>query len=230
MENIIRFSKELDSLDYEIIEVLAGLKQVCLLIKFKHLGTETLALYRPESTLKISVDPSIPKPRELYLDCAFSEQCSYLGWNQFLPVLPWAIDDTDKGVVRPYYRNVKQLNIYQFRRSYLLSQNPFFWKTIAVADYVFGVGDRVSNDFLITEDGTKVVDSGFSFINRLNLDPNLSIIRKNLEGEPIQTDHNLLNLLSTIPSNISSSLYLTEENKYWVSKRVENLLNKQAII
>ncbi|HEX9805060.1 MAG TPA: hypothetical protein VGA67_05235, partial [Candidatus Dojkabacteria bacterium] len=164
MEKKIWFSPENKFTSFEVVEVLTGLKQVCLVIKFHLDNKEILTLYRPENTLLVSIDPSIPKPQELYNDCAFSQQCNLLGWDQFLPVIPWSLDETDKGVIRPFLENVKQLEIFNFHQKALLSSDPVFWKTIAVADYVFGIGDRVCNDFLLSKEGTKVVDNGFSFL------------------------------------------------------------------
>lgn len=230
MEKLFWSAPEKSQYSYEVVEVITGLKQVSLIIKIYNYQEEMLALYRPESTIKVSIDPSIPKPLELYLDCAFSQQCQLLGWSQFLPVIPWSLDETDKGVVRPYWRDVKTLNIYNFNKSTLLATEPTFWKTIAIADYVFGIGDRVSNDFLLTDDGIKIADNGFSFLSGIDLPTNLSIIREKLAGVSIASDQDILTALSTILSNISNQDYLSDENKYWVIQRVKNTLSQRVII
>ena len=225
------FSEELlSSTPYEIVEALPGLKSLALIIKFHKENGDSFGLYRPEQGVMLSVDPRIPKPRELYLDCAFSDQCLSLGWDHVVPVYEWSLEEGDRGVIRPYWPKVGQMQIYHFKKEKLLAGDAHLWKQIAVADYVFGVGDRVSNDFLVTEDGIKVADSGYSFLPGLDFVGQQSIVRECLLGESIESDEQLLSDLEKISSSDVNSPHLTDENKYWVTKRAEEILKRKVII
>ena len=218
-----------NTVPFKVIEVIADQSQTSLVIQF---GTNTnlLGLYRPEKGLGLSIDPRIPKPKELYLDCAFSEQCRLLGWTHVAPVFPWQLDAEDKGVIRPYWPVIKNMEIYHFNRQSLLKNDPKLWKKIAIADYVFGLADRVSNDFLVTKDGLIVIDSGFSFLPEIDFVYQHSLVRDNLRGESLSNDKDILIDLHHVPQNISQCQYLTDEQKFWVIERTQEILKQEMII
>lgn len=220
----------INSTPYELVELVQGIKQLAIVVKFNQEDQDLFGLYRPEQGIKISIDPRIPKPKELYLDCAFSELCQSLGWDHVAPVFEWTLNEKDKGVIRPYWKEVQQYQVYNFKRESLLKQNSTLWKTIAVGDYIFGVGDRVANDFLQTSEGLKLVDSGLSFLSGLDFQYQQSIIRDNLKGESISDQPELLNSICMIPTIVQVNQHLTNENIHWVIKRVENILKQQIII
>lgn len=223
------FSEAILGNTHEVVEVLLGMKQISLVVKFSVSGEELYALYRPEDGVRVSICPDIPKPEELYRDCAFSDICNSVGWNFVLPVIPWRLDEESVGVLRPFYKNAGAMKVYDFRKEQLLRKDASFWKKIAVMDYIFGVGDRVSNDFLVTDSGIKVVDSGISFLPGLDMSPQASILRASLEGEKLtgEIDPGQLFL---VKEAVSVNKFLTEENKNWVYKRIEKVLRDGVVI
>lgn len=213
----------------EVVEVLMGMKQQSLIVKFNISGEELYALYRPEEGVRVSICPDIPKPEELYRDCAFSDICNSVGWNFVLPVIPWRFDEESAGVLRPFYKKAGTMNVYDFKKEQLLREDASFWKKNAVMDYVFGVGDRVSNDFLVTDSGVKVVDSGISFLSGLDISPQTSIVRASLVGEKLSGEVNSDKLLQ-VKEAVKVNRFLTDENKNWVYKRIEKVLREGVVI
>jgi hypothetical protein len=214
---------------FEMVEVIQGMKQVAVVVRLEGNKQETFGLYRPERGLMLTLDQRIPKPMELYRDCAYSEMCRKLGWDQVAPVYPWQVDENDKGVIRPYWREIKAMQIYDFDRKRLLNENSSIWLSIAIADYVFGVTDRAANDFLVTDDGLWVVDSGLSFVSDLYFAYQNSILRESLRGVEIY-DLILLGKIKKIPEMIDGIDFLTDENKYWVIARSKELLRVGKIL
>jgi len=98
----------------------------------------------------------------------------------------------------------------------------------ALTDYIFGVGDRVSNDFLITDDGLMVVDSGFSYLLGLEFVEQQSIVRETLEGENIPEQ--LMNELRLFSEKSYRNVYLGDEEIYWVGQRIQRILGLKKII
>lgn len=216
---------------FEIVELLYGFKQIALIIKFSSESGEIFGMYRPEDGLKISIESSIPIPRELYLDCAFSKACNLLGWDFAPPVFPWEIPGESKGVIRPYWKHVGHMQKYHFAKERLLTENSDLWKKIAVADYIFGVCDRVNNDFLVTTEGVKVVDSGYSFLSGLDFTFQHSVVREALFGVTLENDKEILSSLRRgIPEIVEKLDYLTEDDKRWVLDRTNKILEIKMII
>lgn len=225
----IGFSEAILGNTGEVVEVLLGMKQISLVVKFNVSGEEMYTLYRPEDGVRVSICPDIPKPEELYRDCAFSEICNSVGWNFVLPVIPWRLDEESVGVLRPFYKNASLMNVYDFRKEKLLGKDASFWKKIAVMDYIFGVGDRVNNDFLLTDDGIKMVDSGLSFLSGIDIPLNSSVVRRALEGEELRGEVNSSQLLQ-VKEFVNVNQFLTVENKNWVHKRIDRLLKAGVVI
>ncbi len=223
-ENSDRFAKTRG----RVVEVLSGLKGVSAVVALDCDGVEVLGLYRPEGGIHLSVDPRIPKPSELYRDVEYTRMCGEVGWNFTAPVLPWQLKEGDKGVIRPYWQQVTKMEVYNFRRDLLLNNDSLFWLRVALVDYVFGVGDRVSNDFLITDDGLMVVDSGFSYLSGLEFVGQQSIVRDALEGENIP--ERLMNELRSFSEKPLCSGYLGDEEVYWVGQRIRRVLDLKKII
>lgn len=223
------FSEVVFSSTGEVVEVISGMKQTSLIVKFNVSGEEFCALYRPEDGIRVSICPEIPKPEELYRDCAFSEICNSVGWNFVLPVIPWRLDEESVGVLRPFLKSAGSMNVYDFRKDQLLRKDANFWKKIAVMDYIFGVGDRVSNDFLVTDSGIKVIDSGISFLPGLDISLLSSIVRSALVGEKLGDEINPGQLLQ-IKEAVYGNQFLADENKNWVYKRIEKVLREGVVI
>ena len=211
-----------------VVEVLSGLKSVSVVVALDCDEGEVLGLYRPERGIRLSVDPRIPKPSELYRDMEFTRMCREIGWNFTAPVLPWQLNEGDKGVIRPYWQQVTKMEVYNFRRDLLLNNDSLFWLRVALVDYVFGVGDRVSNDFLITDDGLMVVDSGFSYLLGLEFVEQQSIVRETLEGENIPEQ--LMNELRLFSEKSYRGEYLGDEEIYWVDQRIKRVLGLKKIV
>lgn len=223
------FSEVVFSSTGEVVEVISGMKQTSLIVKFNVSGEEFYALYRPEDGIRVSICPEIPKPEELYRDCAFSEICNSVGWNFVLPVIPWRLDEESVGVLRPFLKSAGSMNVYDFRKDQLLRKDANFWKKIAVMDYIFGVGDRVSNDFLVTDSGIKVIDSGISFLPGLDISLLSSIVRSALVGEKLGDEIKPGQLL-LIKEAVYGNQFLADENKNWVYKRIEKVLREGVVI
>jgi len=186
-------------------------------------------LYRPEKGLLVSVDPRVPKPQELYRDVAYYRFCDFLGWQGVAPVFPWQLEPGDKGVIRPYWKVIKNMEIYHFGKKKLDGGDRLFWRRLALADYIFGVGDRVSNDFLITQDGTQVVDSGFSFLPELNFPYQQSIIRDLYRGDSV--DDSLLTDLERLRQDFDPNYVdglIGEIELYWVWERVRRIRSEKT--
>lgn len=211
-----------------VVEGLSGLKNVSVVVALDCGESEVLGLYRPEKGIQLSVDPRIPKPSELYRDAEFTRMCREIGWNFVAPVIPWQLEEGDRGVIRPYWRQITKMEVYNFHRNLLLNNESLFWLRVALTDYVFGVGDRVSNDFLITDDGLMVVDSGFSYLPGLEFVGQQSIVREALEGENIPDQ--LLSELRSFLEKPFCSGYLGDEEIYWVDQRIKHILGLEKII
>ncbi|MBI2326079.1 hypothetical protein HYU91_01700 [Candidatus Collierbacteria bacterium] len=210
------------------VEVVTGLKSLTVVMALDCDGREVLGLYRPESGIRLSVDPRIPKPSELYRDVEYSRMCREIGWEIAAPVFSWRLSEEDRGVIRPYWRQVTKIEVYNFRRDLLLNNDSYYWLRIAMADYVFGVGDRVSNDFLVTDDGLMVVDSGFSYLPGLEFVGQQSIVRETLRGESIPEQ--LMNELRLFSEKTYRGRYLSDEEVYWVGQRIQRVLDLKKII
>lgn len=223
------FSEAVNLSRYEVAEVILGFKQTALIINFE-LGNRILqTLFRPESGLRVSIDSEIPKPEELYRDCAFSEICNELDL-EFVPlVVPWCLD-SEKGVLRQYWKSVRVLQPYQLDKQYLLSiDGGNIWKKMAVVDYVLGVADRVANDILITDSGVRVVDSGYSFVPGVDLGREMSCIRKVMFGEDIR---GILKAFEEkqIREKIRTSGYINDESKYWADQRFKRITEDGVVL
>jgi len=211
-----------------VVEVLSGLKSVSVVVALDCDGGEVLGLYRPEGGVHLSVDPRIPKPSELYRDAEYARMCRKVGWYFTAPVIPWRLNEGDMGVIRPYWRGVTKMEVYNFRRDILLNNDSLFWMRVALADYIFGVGDRVSNDFLITDNGLMVIDSGFSYLPGLEFVGQQSIVREVLGGENIPEQ--LMNELRLFSEKSYRGEYLGDEEIYWVGQRIQRILGLKKII
>lgn len=210
-----------------MVEVVTGLKSLAVVMALDCDGREVLGLYRPESGIRLSVDPRIPKPSELYRDVEYSRMCREIGWNIAAPVFPWQLSEEDRGVIRPYWCQVANMEHYHFQRDLLISGDLLFWLRIAVADYIFGVGDRVSNDFLITNDGLIVVDSGFSYLPGLVIVGQQSIVREVLRGETVPEQ--LLHELRLFTFKPIESGFLDSNDIYWVGQRIQHVLDQGKV-
>lgn len=209
-------------------EVVQGFKSVALVISLSTDEGGVFGLYRPESGIRLSVDPRIPKPSELYRDVEYSRMCRDIGWDVAAPVFPWQLKDGDMGVIRPYWRQTKNMEVYHFKRDLLLGSGTAFWIKVAIADYVFGIGDRVSNDFLITGDGLFVVDSGFSYLPGLEVVGQQSIVRETIIGENIP--EKMLDDLKLFFRKPVQSIYLAGDETFWIGQRIQRILEVGKVI
>lgn len=153
----------------EVVEVLTGLKQVCLKVKVVFEGVEGICLFRPEKTLKLTPDLRVPLPQELYRDIAYYKVCQLLGWDVAAPIMPWELNPQTKGVLRPYWPDISSVMPYSLRE-YVNNSDRLFWQRVACLDYLCGVIDRNANDILLIQPDNQpiVVDSGLSFVEDLN--------------------------------------------------------------
>lgn len=213
-----------------VTEVLWGLKQLAALIMITSSDGETMeGLYRPEMGVKLSIDPRIPKPQELYRDCAYSQVDRLLEWNVCPPVVPWALDETDKGVVRPYWPQAKNLRVDELTRT--LNSSPEYWTKVAVLDYICAVVDRELNDVLVVNGVPQVVDSGLSFVKGEKFPCQSFLVRKYMKDIPLgkeivrnlsqlSLDSLSMALIGLVPSTVIPD----------VLQRSQKLLKKGCII
>lgn len=211
-----------------VVEVVGGLKNLAVVVALDCDGEEVLGLYRPEGGIRLSIDPRIPKPSELYRDVEYSRMCREIGWDIAAPVLPWQLSEEDRGVIRPYWRQVANMEHYHFRQNLINGRDSLFWFRVALADYVFGIGDRVSNDFLITEDGITAVDNGFSYLPGLVFVGQQSIVREVLRGKTVPEQ--LLYELRLFTHKPIESGFLAGNEVYWVGQRIQHVLDQGKVI
>lgn len=222
----------------KVIEALVGLQQMVLILEFPigELGSTSKALFRPEETLHFPVDYRVPVPQELYRDVAYHHINALLGWQVSAPVIPWKLDENDKGVLRPYWNDVKTMQIYNFQREALAAD--LFWQKAAVLDYICSVIDRTYNDVLLVNDktvpeGKVLVDSGVSFVPGTEFVVQQSLIRtvlKDVRINPIIiNDLAKLNLNHLLQDPVLCS-YLTSEEIGWIMKRVKKVLAAGIVI
>ncbi|KKT67154.1 MAG: hypothetical protein UW60_C0012G0040 [Candidatus Woesebacteria bacterium GW2011_GWA2_44_33] len=169
------------------VEVKASMKQIAIIVDVETGEGVLRCLYRPEKGVLLSLDPRIPKPQELYRDALYYRVSKLLGWNFVLPVAEWSLDGNDEGVLRPFLQQVETRQIYDFRVD-KLRERSWFWLKVAALDYVCGVVDRRTNDFLFTPSSIFVVDSGLSFVEGEDFSYQSSIIREKLSGEILPED------------------------------------------
>lgn len=169
------------------VEVKASMKQIAMIVDVETGEGVLRCLYRPEKGVLLSLDPRVPKPQELYRDALYYRISKLLGWNFVLPVAEWSLDENDKGVIRPFLPQAETQQIYNFNIDKLLESREY-WLKVAALDYVCGVVDRRTNDFLFTPSGVFVIDSGLSFVEGEDFSYQGSIIREKLSGEILPED------------------------------------------
>lgn len=167
----------------KVVEVRTGFKNLSIILEME--GSQGLfeALFRPEQGVSVSWDPRIPKPQELYRDCAFHLLDRCLGWSITAPVVPFNSNQVGKGVVRPYWRSATVLQDYEVVPT--MVGEDFFMKA-AILDFIGGVIDRNHNDILLIDDGSHIlIDSGLSFVKGAGFIAQKSIFRERVNGKSI---------------------------------------------
>lgn len=211
----------------ELISVLTGMKQTAFILRINISDRQTDCLFRFEDGIMLTLDSRVPKPQELYRDVAFHNIDNILGWNITAPVKLWKFDN-HKGVIRPYYKDVKHFDSYQINNN--SDFRDFFLKT-AILDYICGVVDRNSNDILIVDGKPVLVDSGLSFVEGVSFYSQISQIRKKFIDTIIP--NNLIQDLQAFNKDDASwnvSQLLNKKQIQDVKTRVDNLLAKRIII
>lgn len=212
----------------EIVEVLQGMKQIAFLLRLKASDKSTFEyLFRFEDAIKLTLDPRIPKPQELYRDIAFHRISSILDWNITIPVERWRFEGM-KGVIRPYFREARTVVPYNIKQK--VDIDSFLIKS-AILDYICGVVDRTYNDILIVNNVPYLVDSGLSFVDGTNFVYENSQIREISVGH--QIPQTLLDDISSLNyKNVfkKTSPFLKHAQVLQILKRKEILLNKKLII
>lgn len=213
------------------VEVIPYLKQIALVVKLDNGSEIREGLYRSESGFRITVDPRIPRPQELYRDIAYHKVDNLLGWDTTLPVVFWEMSETDRGVMRPYIRNAGIFQSYQINMD-LFNKDMDYWMKVAVLDYICAVTDRVYNDFLILPSGSiKTMDSGLSFVEGLNFVCQTSCVRNILKGQNI--DESILTDLEKLSfENLDANVNGLVNNKLidFVLQRTDILLVEKRIL
>jgi hypothetical protein len=201
---------------------------------------ETRAMFRSENTMKFQTDIRVPIPQELYRDVAYHEVDSLLGWDVSAPVIPWEVrklnGEIEKGVLRPYWDEVTNMQIYDFKRGALLQDMDNFWQKVALLDYVCAVIDRTYNDILkiphaLVPSGRVVIDSGLSFVEGIEFITQQSLIRQALKGDAV--DPQLLDDLSKLDENhlySEISPYVNDAEIDAVIDRIEKILQEGVIL
>lgn len=211
----------------EIVSVLSGMKQTAFILRVHSNNKHTDCLFRFEDGITLTLDSRIPKPQELYRDVAFHNIDYILGWNITAPVKIWEFEN-HKGVIRPYYTDVKHFDSYQINNDSDLKD--FFLKT-AILDYICGVVDRNSNDVLIVNEIPILVDSGLSFVDGVNFFSQISQIRKKFIGSRIPEDLlQQLGLLTNRSNYMNVSHLLNSSQIEDVINRTKNILKIKTII
>lgn len=209
------------------IGVLGNTKNLALVIETTVGGEILECLYRPENGVRLTLDPRIPKPEEIYRDSAYTRVDRLLGWNVSLPVEPWSIDNEDKGVISPFERTGKPLNHWNYKEK--LQYYADFTLKLATLDYICAVTDRAPNDILEVGNGLKVVDSGLSFVEGIDFISQNTIARDIAkDGELSRDILDDLQKLNANLENITAGL-LDPHLIKWVVLRKEKLLNTGLI-
>lgn len=215
-----------------IVEVVTGLKQVCLKVRVCIDGVEGLGLFRPEETLKLTPDPRIPIPEEIYRDVAYFRVDQLLDWNVSAPIVPWELKPGKPGVLRPYWPNINKVQPYDTSRERLMEKG-IFWQHLAVLDYICAVIDRSANDIMRVqpENQEVVIDSGLSFVDGLEFVTQHSVIRSALAGVPL--DLSIIEDLAYISEQdlkCRVGEFLNQEAIDFVMARIQQLLTKQVVL
>ena len=213
-----------------LVEVLPTMKHTALVVEMRNGMGSSECLYRPEKGVSLTLDVRIPKPQELYRDVAYHRVDQVIGWGVSVPVVPLTLEGIGKGVLRPYYMDVKRMEVYHFTRDRLM-RDADFWIRAAVLDYVCGVVDRTANDVLVIDGNPWLVDSGLSFVDGLEFVCHHSQIRDTLRG--IQIGDTISSELAEL-KNESLSPRLTKliraDSMAWLIKRTSRILEAQTVL
>jgi len=214
----------------QIEQVLPSMKQLALIVELETDQGLIKGLYRPETGVKLSLDSRIPKPEELYRDVAYHQVDKMLGWDVSLPVVEWALNDGDHGVLRPYFDNVETMEIYHYKKGELL-KNKYFWTRVAVLDYICGVVDRTYNDILIINQQHWVIDSGLSFVNGKDFLCQNCLVRDVLKG--VELNSEILEDLKSIRwHDLTQNVMglVPDESIGWLIERARKIIDVGKVI
>lgn len=124
------------------------------------------------------------------------------------------MDRADKGVLRPFFREVANPEVYHFTREWLLA-NPVFWLRAAALDYICGIVDRNAHDVLLVEGNPVLIDNGFSFVQGVDFIYQHSLVRETLVGE-------------RLPESVLADLECLDFAS--VRSQVDGLLEKSGVV
>ncbi len=211
------------------IELIGGTKNISLVIEIERDGVLSPALYRPESGVRLTLDTRIPKPFELYHDCAYTALSLMLGWNITAETEPFSLSPDDSGVIRPYFHEAATKPHYYFESV----NTSDFWLQVAIMDYLAGVVDRTSNDILFLPDGNKkIIDSGLSFVEGDHFSSQISLLRKRFLGHQIPPHllHDIQKIKVEDLHSLAPFLYDSQEAVGWIESRQRSLLSRGVIL
>jgi len=249
-----------DSVEFlQVLEVIHGMKQTALKVLLNFDGHPIEGLYRPEKTLRLTLDIRVPVPEELIRDICYTQVSEFLGWGVGSPAISWELKQGDLGVLRPFYSEVENLQHYHLTQEFLEKSNLSFWIKVAILDYITGVVDRNYNDILLVlpehdiwrspslkkneeqnslmlNSGLSyhaiVVDSGLSFVNGTEFVTQSSVIRSALQNFPIP-DEILADLRRIVPESMLLARLersIDSQALLFFKERVSKILSSRIIL
>jgi hypothetical protein len=199
----------------------------------------SLGMYRPEQFIgPYAIHEHVPVPQELYRDVAFHILDRTLDWDLTAPVKPWTLKDDDRGTIRPYWENIREMQIYHYTKALLTSH--LFWQRLAVLDYIGGLYDRTYNDVLALpaqhegeEERAVVIDNGLSFLPGLDFVYDKSLIRDILRSQPL--DRGVMADLLRLKYKLASFGHkvqgtISDDDLQWVAARIDRLLAEKKVV